>query len=86
MKWAMALLLVGCGGEGSWEVETYGEPYIEQGIPASAFEDGCSARFSQFSVVITKSALVDGDGVELGGLEAPLTVDVHAPGPHPVGL
>ncbi|MCB9669119.1 MAG: hypothetical protein H6734_06590 [Alphaproteobacteria bacterium] len=86
MRLVLALsVLAGCGGEGLWEVETYGEPYIEDAIPASAFEDGCSVRFSGFTVALAEASLVDGDGTVVGGLDGPLSVDVHGAGPHAVG-
>jgi len=59
----LALLCAGgCGdegGRGTLAVSVYGEPFIEEGIPASAVDDGWSVRFSSFRVELR--------AVEVGG-------------------
>lgn len=63
-----AALLVGCGGEGSWSLEIWGEDYIAEGIPAEAFADGCEVTFERFQVVVADRALLSGDEEEVGAL------------------
>lgn len=78
----LALLACG-GGEGTWETEIYGEPFIEEGIPADAFPvDGCSATFSKMLVVLSEAALVDGNGADDASLPTATVFDLVAPGPH----
>lgn len=72
--------LAACGS-GDWVVSTWGEAFIEQGIAADEFEDGCSATFDQFTVRITEAALLDGDG-EVAASAEPATVELTEPGPH----
>ncbi len=55
-----ALLLAACGS-GTWTAETWGEEFIEEGLPAEIFADGCSARFDRFEVSVTEAALLDGN-------------------------
>jgi hypothetical protein len=46
---------VACGdaeGEGALAFTTYGEDFIEQGIPATEFADGWSVRYEKFLVVL----------------------------------
>lgn len=48
---AGALAVAGCGeAPGTLEVRIYGEDFIEQGIPAAAFHDQWSVKFSRFLV------------------------------------
>ena len=58
----LSLLLAACGTPGPWATEIYGEDFLEQGIPAEAFDDGCSASFDTFLVSVTERALLDGAG------------------------
>lgn len=82
---ATALLaLGGCTGTGTWMVETWGEEYIEEGIPAAEFADGGSVMYTEFLVVISGVALVDGDGEVVAEGGDPAVFDVTAAGPHPV--
>lgn len=76
------LLLAACGGTGTWKIETWGEEYIEDSIPAADFEDGCEAIFTSFAVTITEGALVDGDGSDVAALAAPVDVELIDVGPH----
>lgn len=80
----IAWILAGCGGSGTWQATTWGEEYIEEGIPAADFEDGCSATFQQFLVLIADAALVDGDGADAARFGGPLVFDLTAAGPHPI--
>lgn len=80
----LVLLLVGCGG-GTWELETWGEEYIEDGIPAEAFADGCSVTYDTFLVNFTERALHDGDGEHVGAIEGAQVYDLTQAGPHLMG-
>lgn len=41
---------------------TWGEAFIEEGIPASAFEDGWSVKFTKFLLVIKETTVADTKG------------------------
>jgi hypothetical protein len=44
---------LGCGdGEGTLMVTAFGEPFIEEGIPAEAMEDGWAVTFGRFAVAL----------------------------------
>jgi hypothetical protein len=77
--------LGGCGGEGTWTVEIWGEDYIEVGIPADDFADGCSVVFDRFELAVAEVALLDGDGAVVAEVEAEPTYDVTIAGPTLVG-
>lgn len=79
----LALPLVACG-KGDWAVETWGEEYIEQEIPAADFADGCSVAYDRFLVVFADIALEDGDGDVVAQHEPDTVVDVHEAGPHAI--
>ncbi len=79
-----ALLLVACGGDATWTPDTWGEDYIESGLPSDVFADGCSATYDHFYVRIAKATLVDGDDNEVAGIPEPLVFDMALPGPHPL--
>ena len=51
------VLLTGCGS-GTWTVNTWGEEYIEDTIPAEIFEDGCSVTYESFEVAMSGVALL----------------------------
>jgi hypothetical protein len=72
-------------GAGEWVVTTWGEEYIEQGIPAEVFADGCSARFDSFTVQLQEIALLDGAGEEAGALDGVFLVELTEPGPQTLG-
>lgn len=59
----VALLTTACEGPISVvKVTTFGEAFIEDEIPASAFEDGWSVKFTKFLVVLKDAALADSMG------------------------
>lgn len=78
------LLLAACGGTGEWTATTWGEEYIEEGIPAADFEDGCEATFSTFEVEVTEAALIDGNG-DIAADAGAGRYDVTEPGPQTMG-
>jgi len=47
-------------GEGDYRITVYGEPYIEEGIPAEEMEDGWAITFDKFLVAITEVRAADG--------------------------
>src|SRR5690242_18014026 len=62
-----ALALTGCGvdeplGKGTVEFTSWGEEYIEQEIPSSAFEDGWTVDYWKFLVVIGGIRIADSSG------------------------
>jgi hypothetical protein len=77
-------VLAACGGSGEWVVETWGEEYIEQEIPAEVFADGCSVVYDRFEVAVSDVALLDGDG-EVAGSIAGARFEMTQPGPQAVG-
>lgn len=84
-----AALFLGCGGEesvgtGSVSFATWGEDYIEKEIPASAFADGWTVKFTKFLVVIGNVRVDDSSGVVGGKMEVTKLFDHHAPGVKPV--
>ncbi len=80
---ALLPLLVACGS-GDWVVTTWGEEYIEEGIPSTGFVDGCEAVFDTFTVNITQAALLNGDGEVAGAVQAG-AFELTQAGPQTVG-
>ncbi|MEZ4467749.1 MAG: patatin-like phospholipase family protein [bacterium] len=89
--------LAGCdddeaAGEGTWGLSIYGEAFIEDGIPASAFADGWAVRFDHFYVVVSglkapgatfEGAYVFDLAQPSGGAGHPITEAMVAAGHHP---
>lgn len=87
MRATIVLILAGCsGGSGEWVVETWGEEYIEDEIPAETFADGCSVRYDSFVVAFSARELVDGNGDVAGALAPDEAFDVHEAGPTAMGV
>ncbi len=76
--------LAGCGS-GEWKLETWGEEYIEEGIPQDVFEDGCSLVYDAFLVTFTSRALMDGDGQMVGEIGGSQVYDLTLAGPTAMG-
>src|SRR5690606_22740872 len=82
----LSLALVGCAsGSGEVAVTVWGEAFIEEEIPAAEVVDGWRLQYDRFLIVIGE--------VEVGGgpeavrrLGVPTLFDLHAAGPHSVGL
>lgn len=72
------------GGAGGIAVETWGEEYIEEGIPAAEFEDGWRVRFSKFVIALADIRVADRNGKEAGRAAEARVFDLSQPGPHPV--
>ncbi|WNG30100.1 hypothetical protein F0U62_43355 [Cystobacter fuscus] len=74
--------LASCGGgTGDLTVTTYGEDYIEKQIPATAFADGWSVKFSKFLVTIGEVKVASHDGKVAAESTGAKVFDVHQPGP-----
>ncbi|MEZ4450862.1 MAG: hypothetical protein R3B09_15385 [Nannocystaceae bacterium] len=58
---SLALPLVACGGEGTFQARIYGEEFIEDGIPSDVFVDGWSVTYDKFLVVVGDLTVADGD-------------------------
>ncbi|MCP3142921.1 hypothetical protein [Pyxidicoccus xibeiensis] len=83
-KWLLGLSclgLVACSdGTGNVTFTTYGEDYIEKEIPASAFADGWSVRFSRFLVTLGEVKVATEDETA-AQQDTSRVFDVHKPGP-----
>jgi hypothetical protein len=72
---------VGCAGEGRLSLTTWGEEFIEEGLPAEAFADGWSVTFSKFLVVFAEARVADDDGSAAIALDDAVVVDLVPGGP-----
>jgi hypothetical protein len=74
--------LAGCGsGEtGGVAFTTWGEAYIEEGIPAAEFEDGWSVKYKKFLVVLGHIRVAGEDGAEGAKMGGARLVNHVAPG------
>jgi hypothetical protein len=73
---AFGVLALACGdgeGEGTITVTAYGEPFIEEGIPADAMDDGWAITFQRFAVSLRDVQVA---GVPVG---IPALIDVSEP-------
>ena len=86
---ALSVSLAACGsgdhGEGSVRVSVWGEAYIEDSIPAEAFEDGWSVKYDQFLIVLADVTVEKKDGARGGSLGQVLLFDLTEAGPHAFG-
>ena len=60
---------------------TWGEEYIEEGLPASKFEDGWSIKFTKFLVVMRDIAIVDSAGTVASQQPGAKAFDLTKKGP-----
>lgn len=82
---AASAALAGCGEEiGDVEVSTWGEEYIEKGIPATAFEDGWSIHYTKFLVVIGDFRVADEAGHVVVQMKGSTLFNHVSPGVKPV--
>src|SRR5512133_3475252 len=63
-------------GTGTVVFTTWGEGYIEDGIPSDAFLDRWSVKFSKFLVAYNDVAVVDQSGKAVAKLEHALVFDL----------
>jgi len=82
-QWLLLPLLAGCA-PGTWTVHVWGEEFIEDGIPAAEFSDGCDVVFDRFEVSVTTAELVDGAGDAVGSVPAGVW-ELTDPGPQEMG-
>jgi hypothetical protein len=59
LRFAALLPILAACSTGDWVVTTWGEEFIEDGIAAEEFEDGCSAVYDRFDVEFISAALLD---------------------------
>jgi hypothetical protein len=69
---------------GSLDITTWGEDFIESGIPASTFADGGAVTYSRFLVNFADFSVVGGDGATGGTSAGPALFDLHKSGPHAI--
>jgi hypothetical protein len=76
------LALSACGGSISIvKFSTWGEDFIEKSIPADKFEDGWSAKFDKFLVIIKEAAVVDAAGTVASQQPGAKAYNLTKPGP-----
>lgn len=63
-------------GEGTVTFTTWGEEYIEDGLPSDAFLDAWSVKYSKFLVVYNHVTVADDDGTVVAKIEHPLVFDM----------
>lgn len=80
-----ALALSACGGVGSLKFTTWGEEYIEDGIPAAEFEDGWQLTFSKFQVSLGGFKVAKEKGGTAGTIDGFKVFDLTKKGPFEVG-
>lgn len=79
-----ACAVAGCGGTGGLELQTWGEDYIESGIPASDFADGWSVTYSKFLLNLAEVRIADRDGHVAALFDEPTVFDLVQEGPSAV--
>jgi hypothetical protein len=85
-----SLALVSCGddgassGTGTVSFSTWGEDFIEVGIPASAFADGWSVTYTRFLVLVGRVRVADAGGDVAAEQPGFVLVDHVSPGVKPV--
>ena len=71
---------VGCvdsdNGKGTVVITTWGEAYIEDGLPSSAFLDAWSVKYSKFLIVYHDVTIADEGGSVVAKLAHPLVFDM----------
>lgn len=78
---AFLVVASGCTGSGNLSLTTWGEDYIEKEIPASAFEDGWSVKYTKFIVSFRDFTLATKTGTKGPVQKSPSLADVTKPGP-----
>jgi hypothetical protein len=86
----LAAACAGCGsdgddgGAGSVAFNTWGEAYIEDGIPATVFADGWSVSYQEFLVNIGEVTIADDSGEVAAQQSGSMIFDHHQPGVKPL--
>lgn len=81
---AAIALMAACssdGGQGSVELTTWGEEYIEQEIPASELEDGWTVRFDKFLVALSRVEIATEGGEVVASAPRSQLFDMTQRGP-----
>jgi hypothetical protein len=76
---ALATTLASCSdpaGKGTVTFTTWGEEYIEEGLPSEAFLDAWSVKYSRFLVTYRDVSIKDEDGDVVAKLDHPLVFDM----------
>ncbi|AKT37544.1 hypothetical protein [Chondromyces crocatus] len=86
---AVVACTTGCGssdegGKGNVSFSTWGEGFIEEGIPAEEFADGWQATFDKFLVVLRNVTVADSEGNTGGEMTGSILVDHKVAGVKPV--
>ena len=84
LRFAALLPLIAACSAGDWVVTTWGEEFIEDGIAAEEFEDGCSAVYDRFEVEFISAALLDTEDSVIGDV-AVGRFELTSPGPQQLG-
>lgn len=79
----VAILAAACGGEGPFSFTLWGEDFVEAGIPADEFDDGCTATYDRFVVVVSDRQVLD-EGELVWESPEPRAYDLVLPGPTPM--
>ncbi len=75
-------LLAGCdGGKGGVELDTWGEEYIEVGIPAAEFEDGWDITFTKFLIHLGHVTVADAEGNVGAKMEGTILFELEGEAP-----
>lgn len=88
----LLVVLAGCGadgavapvGKGKASFTTWGEEYIEVGIPKTAFVDGWSVKYRRFLLTLRDVTVGAADGAVVGKMPKPKIFDLVRPGVKPV--
>ncbi len=67
-------------GKGKASFTTWGEAYIETGIPKTAFADGWSVKYSKFLLTLREVTVARADGTVVGKMAKPKIFDHVKPG------
>lgn len=79
---ACALSFVACGPPiAIVKFTTWGEEYIEQGIPAAKFEDGWNVKFTKFLIVVKDIVVTDDKGTIASAQPGAKAFDLVKKGP-----
>lgn len=63
-------------GTGTVAITTWGEQYIEDGLPSEAFLDAWSVKYTKFLVVYQDVTIADDNGQVVAQLDSPLVFDM----------
>lgn len=76
VAWATAGCNDADNGKGTVTITTWGEEYIEDGLPSDVFLDAWSVKYSKFLVVYNHVTIADDKGAIFAKIEHPLVFDM----------